>query len=49
MFSTVVYIAVQRNVAPNALRASTATPQYMTELAIDQVFVQPGLNVSITV
>ena len=39
----------QTNVAPNAFRTSTITPQYMTKFAMDQLCVQPGLNVSITV
>ena len=49
MFLSVVNIAVQRNVAFNDHLASTTIPQYMTKFAIDQVFDQPGLNVSITV
>ena len=49
MFSTVAYIAVQTNVAPNAFRTSTITPQYMTKIAMDQVCDPSGLNVLITV
>ena len=49
VFSPVVYIAIQANVAPNAFRTSTIIQQYMTKFAMDKVFVQPGLNVSITV
>ena len=32
VFSTIVYIAVQTNVARNAFRAATTTPQYMTSV-----------------
>ena len=43
-----IYIVVETNVSPNAIRTSTIIPQYMTKLAMDQVCDQPGLNVSIT-
>ena len=39
-----VYIAVQTNVAPYALRTSTIISKYMAAFAIDQL----ALNVSIT-
>ena len=45
----VIYILVQTNVAPNAFRTSTIKPQCITKFAMDQVFDQPGRNVSITV
>ena len=48
VLSTVVYIAVQKNVATNAYRTSSLIPQYMTKLAMVQVGDQPGLNVSRT-
>ena len=38
-----------KNVAPNAFRTSTMTPQYMTKFAMDQVCVKLGLNVPKTV
>ena len=49
VFTMAVYIVVQTNVAPNALRTSALLPQYMTKFAIDQVCDQPWLNVSIKV
>ena len=49
MFSAVVYVVVQTNVAPNAFRPSIIIPQYMSKLAMDQVCDQPGLNASIAV
>ena len=49
MFSTVAYIVVQTDAAPNAIRTSTVISQYMTKFDMDQVFDKPGLNVSITV
>ena len=49
MLSTVVYNLAQKNVAPIAFRTSNIITQYMTKFAMDQVCVQPGLNVSITV
>ena len=49
MFSSVVYISVQTNVARNAFRAPTMTPQYMTLFAMEQFCDQLGVNVSITV
>ena len=49
MFSAVVYIVVQKNVALNSFRTSTIIPQYTTKFAMDHVFDLPGLNVSITV
>ena len=49
VFSTVVWIVVQTNVAPNAPRTSNIIPQFITKFAMDQVCDQPGLNVSIAV
>ena len=37
MFSAVVYILVQTNVAREAFYAATYVPQYMTLLALDQL------------
>ena len=44
MLSTVVYIVVQTNVAPNTFRSYIAIQQYMAKFAMDQVCDQPGLN-----
>ena len=49
VFSSLVYIVVQTNIAPNAFRTSTTIPQNITLFAMDQVCDQPGLDVSITV
>ena len=40
----VVYIAVQTNVTPIALRTFTTIPQYKTKFAMDPICDQPGLN-----
>ena len=32
---TVVYIVAQTNIAPNVIRTSTITPQYITKFAMD--------------
>ena len=47
VFTTVVYILVQTNVAPNAFRTVIIIPQYMTKFAMDQVCDESGLNVLI--
>ena len=49
VLSTAVYNLLQTNDAPNALRTSTAIPQYMTKFAMDQVCDRSGLIVVITV
>ena len=40
---------LQSNVALNAARTSTIISQYMTKFAMDQVFDQPGVSVSMAV
>ena len=42
-----IYCGTKR-VAPNAFRASTTIPQYMTKFVLDLVCYPIGLNVSIT-
>ena len=49
VFSSVVLIVVQTNVAPNAFRTYTIIPQYMTKFAMDQVCYKLGLGVAMTV
>ena len=43
VYSSAVYIAVQTNVAPNALRASTIIAQYMANLLWTKFVTNPGL------
>ena len=49
MFSTVVYIEAQTNLAPNAFRTSTIISQYITKFAMYQVCDQARPNFSIAV
>ena len=48
VFNSGIYCGTTR-VAPNAFRASTTIPQYMTKFVLDLVCYPIGLNVSITV
>ena len=43
MFPTVVHIAIQINVAPEATCAATITPRHMTLFSLDQFVTNLGL------